>query len=101
MIKPDFINAAFEAFASLFVMLNVIDIWKKKIVAGATFLSTTFFWSWGLWNLYFYPHLDQLVSGVWRPGLSGQHRFRCYGGPLQLDLQATCAAEPSWRIGSL
>jgi hypothetical protein len=66
----DLINAAFELSAALFVGLNALDIYRKQTVAGHTIPTTMFFWAWGLWNLAYYPHLDQWLStsgalGVW------------------------------------
>lgn len=62
MQLPDFVNAGFELFAGAFILLNVRDIWKHRMVAGVHPLSTTFFFSWGLWNIFYYPHLDQWWS---------------------------------------
>ena len=32
------------------------------MVRGVSWMATTFFTSWGYWNLYYYPHLDQWWS---------------------------------------
>ena len=39
-----------------------VDGVKDKGYAGLHPAATAFFWSWGVWNLYYYPHLDQWWS---------------------------------------
>ena len=39
-------------------------ILKDKTIKGVSVLSNIFFLSWGIWNLYYYPHLDQFWSFV-------------------------------------
>lgn len=41
---------------------NVRQLYKDKQVRGISVLTTVFFTSWGVWNLYYYPHLDQWLS---------------------------------------
>ena len=59
---PDVINGAFECSGGFFVLLSVIKMLKDKKVAGVSILTVLFFTSWGLWNLYYYPYLNQIVS---------------------------------------
>ena len=63
----DFVNAAFELSAGGFVLLNCIDIWRKKAVAGQAIPTIVFFLVWGVWNLVYYPSQGQWWStvGAW------------------------------------
>jgi hypothetical protein len=59
---PDIINGSFECIAGLMVALHCRRVLIDKEVKGVSYLATTFFTLWGFWNLYYYPHLDQIVS---------------------------------------
>lgn len=63
----DLINGFFELAGGIVVALNVRDIWKRGMVAGHTPFTITFFWSWGLWNVIYYPAIGQWWStiGAW------------------------------------
>lgn len=66
-MQPDHINAAYEAIGGLMLWRNVIAAHRDKQVRGVSVLSVSFFATWGLWNLYYYPHLAQwwsLVGGL-------------------------------------
>jgi uncharacterized membrane protein YfcA len=62
MLKPDVINGLFEVCGGFFLLANVFKLYKDKRLRGYHWLSTVFFTAWGLWNLYFYPYLEQWVS---------------------------------------
>lgn len=62
LLTPDQINGLFEAFAGAFIFNHCWTLWQDKQVKGVSVLSTSFFFSWGLWNLYYYPNLNQLWS---------------------------------------
>ena len=62
MTWQDAVNGAFECFAGFFVLLHCIRLYKDKMVRGVSVVATMFFSSWGFWNLYYYPHLDQWLS---------------------------------------
>jgi len=59
---PDLINGGFETFSGFFVLLHCRKVLKDKSVKGVSILATSFFTLWGLWNLYYYPHLNQWAS---------------------------------------
>ena len=59
---PDWINGAFEAFGSLFILNHCRAVYRDKAVAGVSIISTVFFSLWGVWNLFYYPHLGQWLS---------------------------------------
>lgn len=58
----DFANGLFELLGGLMIWGNVVRIRQDKMVRGVNWKITGFFWAWGLWNLYYYPHLSQWFS---------------------------------------
>ncbi len=58
----DIVNGAFEAAAGFAVLNHCFALHRDKAVRGLSVASTAFFTLWGLWNLYYYPHLDQFWS---------------------------------------
>jgi hypothetical protein len=63
-MTPDVLNGIFELVGSLFILLNVKRVLRDKRVLGFDWRVMLFFTSWGFWNLYYYPHLDQWFSFV-------------------------------------
>lgn len=61
---PDVINGSFEAVGGVVIFLNCWKLYHDKEVKGVVWQLTIFFSAWGLWNLYYYPHLDQWLSFV-------------------------------------
>ena len=61
-MTPDIINGIFEFLGGIFLMENVNCIIKDKALKGVSWKPTVFFTLWGIWNLYYYPHLDQWFS---------------------------------------
>ena len=62
MNLPDLVNGTFEACGGLFILNHCRVLHADKKVKGVSILSTGFFSAWGAWNLYFYPHLHQMLS---------------------------------------
>ncbi len=58
----DMINAAFEFGGFLAVIPSIMAVLRDKRVHGVSILTPLFFTSWGLWNIIYYPHLDQIWS---------------------------------------
>lgn len=58
----DFINAMFELCSGIFLWLNVLELYKAKVVRGVSVWSFLVFTLWGYWNLYYYPSLNQIWS---------------------------------------
>lgn len=58
----DLINAGFEIVAGFMVLLHCRTLLKDKMVKGVNVLATAFFTGWGVWNLHYYPHLEQMWS---------------------------------------
>lgn len=62
MTIPDLINGAYEALGGLFLLNNCRVLYRDKKVRGVSIVTNAVFTSWGFWNLYYYPHLDQWIS---------------------------------------
>lgn len=62
MTWQDIANGLFELLAGVSVLNHCRVLYKDKLVRGASVLSTGFFFLWGIWNLYYYPHLGQWAS---------------------------------------
>ena len=61
-MNPDMINGLFELFGGLLYILNIRLLLIHKQVQGVSLIPTVFFTSWGIWNLFYYPSLDQWYS---------------------------------------
>lgn len=59
---PDLINGTFEFIGALLICLSIRRLWLDGQVKGVSVVPVTFFASWGFWNLFFYPHLEQWLS---------------------------------------
>ena len=62
MFIPDLINGLFECFGGFFILNHCRVLHKDKKVNGVSIISTIFFLLWGIWNIYYYPLLDQWIS---------------------------------------
>lgn len=58
----DAVNASFELAGSLFVLNHCRVLYRHKSVRGVSKMSVTFFLLWGVWNIWYYPHLGQMLS---------------------------------------
>jgi hypothetical protein len=58
----DLINGLIELMAAGFVLNHCRVLWRDRAVAGVSIVSTVFFALWGLWNLHYYPALNQWLS---------------------------------------
>jgi hypothetical protein len=61
---PDIINGTFELSGAFFIYMSIRKVLADKAVAGVHWVHVGFFAVWGLWNLYYYPHLGQWWSFV-------------------------------------
>ena len=61
-MTPDQINALFQLGGSAAICFSIVDLHKKKYVGGISAGHVSFFIGWGLWNLFYYPSLDQMWS---------------------------------------
>lgn len=62
MTLPDLVNGAFEFAGACFNLINIRALLRDKRVQGVHWAPTLFFTSWGAWNIYYYPSLDQWAS---------------------------------------
>ena len=58
----DVTNGLFELIGALLVWKNFHQLVIDREVKGVYWPVTVFFALWGVWNLYFYPSLDQWFS---------------------------------------
>ena len=61
-MSGDLINGLFELFGGILMFGNCYKIWSDKQVRGSSVYIAFFFTSWGYWNLYYYPSLNQWLS---------------------------------------
>lgn len=64
MLSADQINAFFEAGGGLFILNHCRALHRTKQPEGVSVISVAFFQLWGLFNLFYYPHLHQPASFV-------------------------------------
>lgn len=60
----DYVNGLFELLGAFFILNHCFRLYKDKLVRGVSVVSTIFFTFWGIWNLYYYPSLNQWASFV-------------------------------------
>lgn len=60
----DLINGGFEFCSGLFQIINIIKLLKDKEVKGISLYPFLLFTAWGVWNLYYYPSLNQIISFI-------------------------------------
>ncbi len=48
--------------SGVFILNNCYTVCKHGAVAGVSIISVAFFTLWGVWNLYYYPSLNQWCS---------------------------------------
>ena len=58
----DIVNAMFEIGGGFAICDHIRQLLKDKSIAGVSISATVFFTTWGFWNLYYYPALDQWLS---------------------------------------
>lgn len=60
--SPDLVNASIELVGALFTWRNAWQLGIDREIRGVYWPTSLFFAVWGLWNLYYYPVLDQWAS---------------------------------------
>src|ERR1044072_8110677 len=58
----DLINGLFELGGAAAVALSIAAVWKDRMYAGLSVWQVVFFQSWGWWNVFYYPSIDQTWS---------------------------------------
>jgi len=67
-MNNDIMNALFEFIGGLFLWMNVLTLYKDKVIKGVYYPTVIFFFLWGIWNLWYYPSLNQwwsFAGGLW------------------------------------
>lgn len=62
LLSKDAINGSFELAAGFFVLNHCRVLHAHKQVRGVSLTSVAFFVIWGVWNMYYYPSLNQPIS---------------------------------------
>lgn len=62
MHVPDLINSLFELVGGTVLLLDVYKLYMDKQFKGVHLAPRFFFTAWGLWNLWYYPYLEQWLS---------------------------------------
>jgi hypothetical protein len=91
----DIVNGAFELVGSVMIWGNVHALYRDKSVKGVTPWATMFFFTWGLFNLAYYPSLHQWFSfaggisialaNLFWLGLAMKYRRRAVPAAEELD----------------
>ena len=61
---PDLINGGFELIGAFFTWRNAWQLRKDREIKGVYWPTTLFFAAWGLWNLVYYPAMQQWASFI-------------------------------------
>jgi hypothetical protein len=57
-----YVNALFELFAAVFVFVSVVKCYRDGSTKGVSLWTPGFFAMWGLWNLWYYPAVGDMLS---------------------------------------
>lgn len=60
----DLTNASFEVIGGICTWMNVLKLAKDRVIRGVDWRVSFFWWSWGAWNLVYYPSLNQMASFI-------------------------------------
>ena len=61
---PDLINGGFECIVGATVWLNIRQIYLDRRTYGIHLVPCVLFTMWSIWNLFYYPHLNQWISFI-------------------------------------
>lgn len=61
-MSPDLINGGFELLSSAMMVPSIIRAWRARKITGVHWTMPVFFVLWGVWNIFYYPHLGQWFS---------------------------------------
>lgn len=62
MTWQDIVTGGFETFGGIPILMSILKTHRDKRVTGLHVSSNLFFTTWGLWNLYYWPHLGQVAA---------------------------------------
>jgi hypothetical protein len=63
-MTPDMVNGAFELVGAVLTFQSFLRVERDKGYAGIYWPAVAFFTAWGLWNLFYYPSLNQQWSFI-------------------------------------
>lgn len=69
MIWQDGVNGLLERLGGVFILLHCYRLFRQKKVRGVSIIACIFFASWGVWNFYYYPFLNQWCSFIGSIGI--------------------------------
>jgi drug/metabolite transporter superfamily protein YnfA len=58
----DYINCLIEVIGALLICKNVQVLYRDKIFKGVFLPTIVFFTMWGVWNLFYFPSINQHYS---------------------------------------
>lgn len=61
-MSPDLVNGIFEAGGAAMAWRNAAQLRKDKEIKGVYWPIYVFYSAWGVWNLWYYPALEQWFS---------------------------------------
>ena len=61
-MSADLVNGLFESIGSVLLWMNVRRLYLDKKIMGVNIAPVVFWSLWGMWNLFYYPHLNQWYS---------------------------------------
>lgn len=59
---PDLINCGFELIGAYFTWRNAWQLVQDREIKGVYWPTSVFFTIWGLWNVLYYPAIEQYAS---------------------------------------
>lgn len=65
----DAVNALFEMAGTVFVLRNVVELWRAKRAVGVYLPIQGFYGLWGAWNLYYYAGIGHWLSFAGQVGM--------------------------------
>lgn len=61
---PDIINATLEFVGGCLIWMHTARAWRDEEIKGVHWGPFVFFWTWGVYNLWYYSHIGQPISGA-------------------------------------
>lgn len=102
---PDIVNGLFEIGGGIFNCMNIYRLLKDKQLKGVSMVPTTVYSLWGLWNLYYYPHLGQWFSFIGGCGIVWSNliwiylalKYTYFNQPKRNDPLSPVYAGKAWK----
>jgi hypothetical protein len=64
MTWQDCVNACYELGGSIATCFSIMVLLRDRVVKGIHWFPTVFFFTWGIWNIYYYYHMTQPISQI-------------------------------------